>query len=80
MRFILLQFTDRGEYDLQLVACSGHGKNGALTVLQVNCTGCYNQCTMLSVIIREMYDLTLLLHLNYQGVLTCGLCCLVIKR
>ena len=30
-----IQFRDRGEYDLQLVACSGHGKNGAITVLQV---------------------------------------------
>ena len=36
MKVILLQFTDRGEFDLQLVACSGHGKNGALTVLQVS--------------------------------------------
>lgn len=35
-RSTLLQFTDRGEFDLQLVACSGHGKNGALSVLQVS--------------------------------------------
>ena len=29
------QFADKGGTDLELVTCSGHGKNGALCILQV---------------------------------------------
>lgn len=32
----LLQFQSNPEPDLEVVVCSGYGKNGALSVLQVN--------------------------------------------
>lgn len=33
-----IQFADKGGPDLELVTCSGHGKNGSLCILQVMCT------------------------------------------
>lgn len=34
--FSFVQFQSNPEPDLEVVVCSGHGKNGALSVLQVN--------------------------------------------
>lgn len=36
--FLLLQFQSNPEPDLEVVVCSGYGKNGALSVLQVTLT------------------------------------------
>ena len=35
MIIIIIQFAGGKEWDLELVSCSGYGKNGALSVLQV---------------------------------------------
>ena len=35
-RECFLQFADKGGPDLELVTCSGHAKNGALCILQVD--------------------------------------------
>lgn len=38
------QFAEKADPDLELVTCSGHGKNGALCVLQVFCCCCWHHC------------------------------------
>ena len=47
-----VQFTDKGGADLELVTCSGHGKNGALCILQVNGYTTLHTCTSLHVYIH----------------------------